>query len=83
VTNDSSATLTAPDQSHFMKGKDILALLRVSRETLRTWSNDGRFPKPVALGVRLGGRGNKSLRWRREAVMAWLAEKEAATNAAD
>jgi predicted DNA-binding transcriptional regulator AlpA len=49
---------------------DVLALCDVSVVTLWSWMKRGEFPLPLELGPP-GGRTTK-LRWREDAVMAWL-----------
>jgi predicted DNA-binding transcriptional regulator AlpA len=43
---------------------EVLAMTRVSKDTIRAWIKAGRFPAPVRPG---GGKGKKSL-WDRAAV---------------
>jgi predicted DNA-binding transcriptional regulator AlpA len=56
----------------FLSQQQLLSLLGVCRPTLNGWVAAGQFPPPLRLGP---GRGCK--RWRREAVEAFLAEREA------
>jgi predicted DNA-binding transcriptional regulator AlpA len=47
----------------------------ISKNTLRRWVDAGKFPRPVELSVRVHA-------WRVEDVQRWLAERNAALEAA-
>ena len=58
------------EQEHldgFLRMREVLALLRVSRSTLNRWIREGTFPRPVKLGKR-------AVRWRRSDIEGWLKE---------
>ena len=58
------------EQEHldgFLRMREVLALLRVSRSTLNRWIREGAFPRPVKLGKR-------AVRWRRSDIEGWLKE---------
>lgn len=51
-------------QDELVKFKDVLAELGVSRNTIRRLRKTGKFPEPVAVGMR-------KLSWRRSDINAW------------
>lgn len=57
---------------------EVAEMLRVHPETVRKWVRIGQFPRPIRIGKPRAGRGCVTLRWRREALMAWLENQEAA-----
>lgn len=55
----------------FFTTEQVIESLSISRQTLARWCGNGMFPQPL----RLGGR---TLRWREDAIRAWLEKVEAA-----
>ena len=55
-----------PDR--FMRMKEVLEMLSVSRSTLYLWMKKGVFPRPIAIG----GPGTCVVRWRRSVIERWL-----------
>lgn len=47
----------------------VESLTGLSRSTIYQWMKEGRFPRPVKLGMRL-------VAWRESDVVAWLESRE-------
>ncbi|WP_082100316.1 AlpA family transcriptional regulator [Anaeromyxobacter sp. PSR-1] len=52
----------------------VASFFGVTTMTIRRWIAQDRFPKPVTYGPR-------TVRWPREVIESWMAEKAAATRA--
>jgi len=52
----------------FVREKNLLPLLAISRKTLERWVESGRFPAPVRLGDAAKG-------WPVDVVRAWIADR--------
>ena len=50
---------------------EVLNRLKVSRSTIYAWMRDGRFPKPIKLGLR-------PIAWLEDAVDAFIAARREA-----
>jgi prophage regulatory protein len=61
-----SKPMTGPSNSGFMRCHEVLELVPIGRSTLYQWVKEKRFPAQVKNG--------KTSFWRREDVMAWLAD---------
>lgn len=48
-----------------LTSKDVCNLIRISRQTLRTWIKKGIFPKPLILNT-------KKLLWNKEVIEKWI-----------
>lgn len=59
-----------PTEKDWLKPKEVAAMLETDTRTLRRWSKNGRFVKPVK-------NGSRWVRFRRTEVEAWLAEHRA------
>jgi predicted DNA-binding transcriptional regulator AlpA len=57
----------------FVTKRELLQLLRVAERTLDRWVQADEFPRPTRYGC---GRG--VLRWRRDVVLKFLADRERA-----
>lgn len=55
----------------YIRQRELLKLLGVSRVTLWTWRRDGAFPPGVRLGPNV-------VAWRRDVVQDWLSTRPAA-----
>lgn len=53
----------------FISTKEVIAWLGISIPTLRSWYERGEFPKPIFISPR-------KMRWRKNVILEWLAEKE-------
>jgi prophage regulatory protein len=49
-----------------LRRRAVEEIVGIGRSTLYAWVADGKFPRPVRLGVRAVG-------WRESDVLAWLA----------
>lgn len=52
----------------FLRQKDILVFIPISKSALWKWVSDGRFPKPIKLT-------SKTTVWRSQDVLNWIEEK--------
>ena len=57
----------------FMRTKEVLEILSVSRSTLYNWMQKGVFPRPIEIS----GPGTRVLRWRRSVIERWLETNQA------
>lgn len=53
----------------YMTRTEVLSILRLGRAGLQKWVRLGWFPQPIRFTP-------TTIRWRRDAVMAWLEERE-------
>lgn len=62
--------MAAPHSSPgtLLTADDVARLLNVSARTVRSWRRSGRLPRPLTIGA--------TIRWRPEAIEAWLREQE-------
>ena len=60
-----------PDR--FMRMKEVLEMLSISRSTLYLWIRKGIFPQPTLIG----GSGTRAVRWRRSVIERWLETNQA------
>ena len=67
--NTKHAATGAPVET-YLRPAQVLAHVPVSRSTLWRWVRDGKFPKPVKLGVMTSA-------WRASDVAAWLEQASA------
>jgi predicted DNA-binding transcriptional regulator AlpA len=58
----------------FLREQDVLALVGVSRSTLRRWIANKRFPDSIELPARV-------IAWPRSVVLAWMQERSDSTKA--
>ena len=63
-----TAIETAPKRRPFLTVRDVAERLQVDQKTVRRWRQEGRLPSPITLGG--------VIRWRPEAIEAWLDEQE-------
>lgn len=67
--NVNDETTGAPVET-FLREPQVLARVPVSPSTLWRWVREGKFPKPVKLGVMTSA-------WRASDVAAWIAKASA------
>lgn len=67
--NKNHETAGVPAES-FLRQPQVLARVPVSKSTLWRWVREGRFPKPVTLGVATSA-------WRASEVAEWIAQRAA------
>lgn len=65
--NHSSAFNPESQLPPLCRVRQLLTVLPIGRSTVFKWVEEGRFPAPIKLGG--------CTVWRREDVLAWLAEK--------
>jgi predicted DNA-binding transcriptional regulator AlpA len=58
-------------QPNLLRLRDVARMVSMSEGRVRQLSRTAYFPSPVRIGLR-------ALRWRRDAVLQWLAERPAA-----
>jgi len=61
-----------------MTPAEVARLLNVTIKTISTWTEKGRFPKPI----KIGPPGNGSVRWRPSDVAAWIDQRTKPTGSA-
>jgi predicted DNA-binding transcriptional regulator AlpA len=64
------ATPVPPALPELLTVPDVARLVKVEAKTVRPWRTDGLLPEAICIGG--------VLRWRREAIEAWLQEREGA-----
>jgi prophage regulatory protein len=58
-------------QTRVMRRPEVLKIVGLSRATIYQMMAEGRFPKPIKVGLR-------AVAWREADIEAWLASREAA-----
>ena len=57
--------MSSLDSPQLLRVKQVTSLVCVSRSTLYSWIDQGRFPRPKQIGPR-------AVAWSREAIEAWI-----------
>lgn len=65
----SSQTIKSPKR--YVREREVLDRVRISRSTLHAWCQKGLFPLPVKIS-------DKSIRWVESDVDAWMASRQLA-----
>jgi excisionase family DNA binding protein len=68
ATNPRCKTTRRPAPGALLTPRELAAMLQVDARTLRSLRHAGSVPKPVMIG--------RLPRWRRDAIQAWLNNKE-------
>ena len=58
----------------FLRMKEVIEMLSISRSTLYRWIKKGIFPRPILIG----GSGTRAVRWQRSVIERWLETRETA-----
>jgi predicted DNA-binding transcriptional regulator AlpA len=67
-SDEPTAMPAPPTETALLTGREVVALLKVSDRTFRRLRASGQGPQPVKVGG--------AMRWRREAVLRWLARRQ-------
>ncbi len=67
ITKTTEPTLTELPPKGFLRIKQILPFVGLSKTTINDWSKVGKFPKPIKLSPTIAV-------WKASDIHAWLAE---------
>ncbi|BCD61729.1 prophage regulatory protein [Nitratiruptor phage NrS-5] len=62
-------TLPTPQQDRLIDIKEVSYLIGMAKPTIYRYIRDGKFPKPIKIGIRAS-------RWSYQAVMNWIEQQK-------